>query len=153
MCLPSREPGPRRTPRLRLYELGADPLALASHLNSDLNSLVANYLFTEGYLSAAENFAREAGLDTTATAATSSSLNGASSTAASTPSYDVESIKTRMEVRRAVLKGDVEVALDKVVDLDLEVSASFPCLRTRRATEAGERFPPMIDHELCTTLS
>ena len=126
MCLPSREPGPRRTPRLRLYELGADSLALASHLNSDLNSLVANYLFTEGYLSAAENFAREAGLDTTATAATSSSLNGASSTAAtSTPSYNVESIKTRMEVRRAVLKGDVEVALDKVVDLDLEVSA-FP---------------------------
>lgn len=116
--------------------------AIAIASNSDLNSLVANYLFTEGYLSAAENFAREAGLDTTATAATSSSLNGASSTAASTPSYDVESIKTRMEVRRAVLKGDVEVALDKVVDLDLEVSASFSCLaHTTTSNRAGERFP------------
>ncbi|KWU40991.1 hypothetical protein RHOSPDRAFT_23807, partial [Rhodotorula sp. JG-1b] len=95
----------------------------------DLNALVANYLFTEGYLSAAENFAREAGLATTATAATPSSLNGASSTAAtSTPSYDVESIKTRMEVRRAVLKGDVEVALDKVVDLDLEILDLDPSL-------------------------
>ena len=149
----------RRTTWLQLHELRADPLALASHLNSDLNALVANYLFTEGYLSAAENFAREAGLATTATAATPSSLNGASSTAAtSTPSYDVESIKTRMEVRRAVLKGDVEVALDKVVDLDLEVRALClgvrACVRSRRrATEPGERFPPMIDHELCTTLS
>lgn len=144
---------------MHLHELRADPTIVIA-FNSDLNSLVANYLFTEGYLSAAENFAREAGLDTTATA--TSSLNGASSAATSTPSYDVESIKTRMEVRRAVLKGDVEVALDKVVDLDLEVRAvSFicPCVRTRttttsyRAGDAETRFPPMIDHELCTTLS
>ncbi|GAA5873586.1 hypothetical protein JCM3774_000058 [Rhodotorula dairenensis] len=87
----------------------------------DLNFLVANYLFTEGYLSAAENFAREAGLDTAAAA-----LNGSASS--STPTYDVESIRTRMEVRRAVLKGDVEVALDKVVDLDLEILDLDPSL-------------------------
>ncbi|GAA5993788.1 hypothetical protein JCM10908_000747 [Rhodotorula pacifica] len=91
----------------------------------DLNFLVANYLFTEGYLSAAENFAREAGLDTTATS-TASTHNG--HTSGSAPSYDVESIKTRMEVRRAVLKGDVEVALDKVVDLDLEILDLDPSL-------------------------
>jgi hypothetical protein len=34
---------------------------------------------------------------------------------------DVDSIRRRMDIRRAVLKGDVEDALERVVDLDLEV--------------------------------
>jgi ribosomal protein S8 len=84
---------------------------LASSPRSDLNLLVANYLFTEGYLSAAENFSREAGLDTTRLG----TAGGAT--------YDLESIRNRMEIRRAVLKGEVETALEKVVDLDLEVSS------------------------------
>lgn len=82
---------------------------------SDLNLLVANYLFTEGYLSAAENFSREAGLDT----ARLGTAGGAT--------YDLESIRNRMDIRRAVLKGEVETALEKVVDLDLEVSPTFVC--------------------------
>ncbi|GAA6003357.1 hypothetical protein JCM10207_000292 [Rhodosporidiobolus poonsookiae] len=81
----------------------------------DLNNLVANYLFTEGYLSAAEHFSREAGLDPHG----SSSAGGAA---------DVETIRSRMDIRRAVLKGDVEEALEKVVDLDLEILDLDPSL-------------------------
>ncbi|POY76036.1 hypothetical protein BMF94_0759 [Rhodotorula taiwanensis] len=94
-------------------------LAEVNVSKDDLNFLVANYLFTEGYLSAAEHFTREAGLD-----AITSSTNSSSKA----PSFDVESIKTRMEVRRAVLKGEVETALDKVVDLDLEILDLDPSL-------------------------
>ncbi|GAA6053712.1 hypothetical protein JCM3770_003179 [Rhodotorula araucariae] len=89
------------------------------HLSKDdLNLLVANYLFTEGYLSAAENFARESGL-----AAASTSRGGAG-----TALGDVDSIRSRMEIRRAVLRGEVETALDQVVDLDLEILDLDPSL-------------------------
>lgn len=85
-----------------------------------MNLLVANYLFTEGYLSAAENFSREAGLS-------SSSLSSSGSTdGAGAALGDVDSIRSRMEIRRAVLRGQVESALDQVVDLDLEVRLPSP---------------------------
>ncbi|BGP29653.1 hypothetical protein JCM10296v2_001392 [Rhodotorula toruloides] len=91
-------------------------LAAVNVSKDDLNLLVANYLFTEGYLSAAENFSREAGLDTTRLG----TAGGAT--------YDLESIRNRMEIRRAVLKGEVETALEKVVDLDLEILDIDPSL-------------------------
>ncbi|GAA5939169.1 hypothetical protein JCM3775_003200 [Rhodotorula graminis] len=87
----------------------------------DLNLLVANYLFTEGYLSAAENFAREAGLS-------SAAADGATTSGAGAALGDVDSIRTRMEIRRAVLRGEVESALDQVVDLDLEILDLDPSL-------------------------
>ncbi|BGP45694.1 hypothetical protein JCM10450v2_001524 [Rhodotorula kratochvilovae] len=83
----------------------------------DLNLLVANYLFTEGYLSAAENFARESGLATASPSAGAGTALG-----------DVDSIRSRMEIRRAVLRGEVESALDQVVDLDLEILDLDPSL-------------------------
>lgn len=70
-------------------------------LDSDLNALVANYLFTEGFRDAAEEFSREAGI---------------------TPSIDLESIEARMEIRRAVQRGDVVQATGMVNELDPEVS-------------------------------
>ncbi|GAA6001933.1 glucose-induced degradation complex subunit GID8 [Rhodotorula paludigena] len=84
----------------------------------DLNLLVANYLFTEGYLSAAENFARESGLSTSAVDASS----------AGAALGDVESIRARMDIRRAVLRGEVETALNQVIDLDLEILDLDPSL-------------------------
>jgi hypothetical protein len=72
--------------------------------DSDLNALVANYLFTEGYLEAATHFSREACLQ--------SSLG-----------QDLESIKTRRDIRSCVQRGDIQQALDKVVELDPEVSS------------------------------
>ncbi|GAA5835429.1 hypothetical protein JCM11251_005232 [Rhodosporidiobolus azoricus] len=86
----------------------------------DLNLLVANYLFTEGYLSAAEHFSREAGFDLSPSAASTSSSVAALG--------DVDSIKRRMYIKRAVLRGDVEDALEKVVDLDLEILDLDPSL-------------------------
>ncbi|GAA5977081.1 hypothetical protein JCM11641_001294 [Rhodosporidiobolus odoratus] len=89
----------------------------------DLNLLVANYLFTEGYVSAAEHFSREAGVNDTEP--TSSSDAGGS---AAVTLGDVDSIGRRMDIRRAVLRGDVEAALEKVVDLDLEILDLDPTL-------------------------
>lgn len=100
----------------------AKRLADVNVSKDDLNLLVANYLFTEGYLSAAENFSREAGLS-------SSSLSSSGSTdGAGAALGDVDSIRSRMEIRRAVLRGQVESALDQVVDLDLEILDLDPSL-------------------------
>lgn len=111
---------------------------------SDLNLLVANYLFTEGYLSAAENFAREAGLSSSSApdAVASSSTSGAGAALG-----DVDSIRSRMEIRRAVLRGEVESALDQVVDLDLEVRLLHLSLSLSPATAGGAsaRSSPRID--------
>ncbi|GAA5896134.1 hypothetical protein JCM6882_008498 [Rhodosporidiobolus microsporus] len=90
----------------------------------DLNLLVANYLFTEGYLSAAEHFSREAGFDPAGAGASSLSGTGAGAAALG----DVDSIRRRMDIKRAVLRGDVEDALEKVVDLDLEILDLDPSL-------------------------
>lgn len=67
---------------------------------SDLNALVANYLCTEGFLSAAENFAREAELE----------------------GLELESVGQRMEIRRAVQRGEVVHGTRLVNELDPEVS-------------------------------
>lgn len=63
---------------------------------------MANYLFTEGFRSAAENFSREAGL---------------------AHPIDLTSLESRMDIRRAVQRGDVEQATEMVNELDPEVSA------------------------------
>lgn len=71
------------------------------NVHSDLNALVANYLFTEGFKSAAENFSREAGI---------------------VPTIDLASIEKRMEIKRAVQCGEVKKATTLVNELDPEVS-------------------------------
>jgi len=83
-------------------------LTTHSSVYSDLNALVANYLFTEGYLDAASHFAREASLDPAKT------------------NTDLESIQARRDIRSCVQRGKIQEALDKVVELDPEVSFYFP---------------------------
>ena len=60
-----------------------------------------DYLVIEGFKSAAEEFSRESGL---------------------VAPVDLDSIESRMEIREALQRGDVEEAMAKVNDLDPEVS-------------------------------
>jgi hypothetical protein len=59
-----------------------------------------DYLVVEGYKEAAENFAREAGMN---------------------PQMDFESIQNRMTIRNAIQAGDIVEAIERVNDLDPEV--------------------------------
>ncbi|GAA5870607.1 hypothetical protein JCM16303_001533 [Sporobolomyces ruberrimus] len=85
-------------------------LAAAPVSKHDLNALVANYLFTEGYLEAATHFAREASHDPTRS------------------ELDLESIRARRDIRSCVQRGKIQEALDKVVDLDPEILEHDPSL-------------------------
>ena len=67
----------------------------------DMNRLVMDYLVVEGYKEAAENFAREAGMS---------------------PQEDFESIQSRMTIRNAIQRGDIVEAIERVNDLNPEVS-------------------------------
>jgi hypothetical protein len=80
-----------------------------------------DYLVIEGYKSAAEEFSQEANLTTP---------------------VDFESIETRMDIREALQRGDVEDAIIRVNDLNPDVS---PSCRTRR--EPSKRL-----NISCTTL-
>lgn len=62
-----------------------------------------DYLVIEGYKTAAEEFSKEANL---------------------APPVDLDSIETRMSIREAVQRGEVEEAIAKVNDLDSDVSIS-----------------------------
>ena len=62
-----------------------------------------DYLVIEGYKTAAEEFSKEANL---------------------APPIDLDSIETRMSIREAVQRGEVEEAIAKVNDLDSDVSIS-----------------------------
>ncbi|KAM0792917.1 hypothetical protein ACM66B_002677 [Microbotryomycetes sp. NB124-2] len=73
----------------------------------DLNAIIANYLFTEGYSAAAEKFTREANIQ---------------------PPIDLESIESRMAIRRAVQSGQVESATVMVNELDPEILDTNPTL-------------------------
>lgn len=101
-------------------------LAAAQVSKHDLNALVANYLFTEGYLDAATHFAREASLSDTATRYADSSKKR--DEAASPASLDLESIRIRRDIRSCVQRGHIQSALDKVVELDPEILERNPSL-------------------------
>lgn len=68
---------------------------------SDINKLVMNYLSTEGYKEAAENFALETGTKSP---------------------VDLQSIDDRMIIREAIQKGDIEKAIGLINDVDPEVN-------------------------------
>lgn len=80
---------------------------LRNFLRRDLNRLVMDYLVIEGYKEAAENFARESGLE---------------------PLLDFESIQSRMNVRNAIQQGNVQEAIERINDLNPEVSLSLFCI-------------------------
>ncbi len=69
-------------------------------LFSDMNKLVMNYLSTEGYKEAAENFAIEANINSP---------------------VDLQTIDARMQVRDSIQNGDIETAVGLVNDLDPDV--------------------------------
>ena len=64
-----------------------------------------DYLVIEGYKSAAEEFSKEAGMESP---------------------VDFDSIENRMNIREALQRGDVGEAITQVNDLNPEVSC-FPC--------------------------
>jgi len=69
-----------------------------------------DYLVIEGYKSAAEEFSQEANL---------------------TPPMDFESIESRMDIREALQRGDVEDAITRVNDLNPEILDTNPALYFR----------------------
>ncbi|KAF7339537.1 hypothetical protein MSAN_02168200 [Mycena sanguinolenta] len=73
----------------------------------DLNRLIMDYLVIEGYKSAAEEFCAEANLD---------------------PPVDFDSIESRMDIRDALQRGDVEDAIARVNDLNPEILDTNPQL-------------------------
>ncbi|KAJ7487515.1 lish motif-containing protein [Mycena galericulata] len=73
----------------------------------DLNRLIMDYLVIEGYKSAAEEFCVEANL---------------------TPPVDFDSIESRMDIRDALQRGDVEGAITRVNDLNPEILDTNPAL-------------------------
>jgi molybdopterin-guanine dinucleotide biosynthesis protein len=95
-------------------------LILTLHsINSDLNRLIMDYLVIEGYKSAAEEFSQEARL---------------------TPPVDFESIESRMEIREALQRGDVEDAISRVNELNPEVSRGFQSHTSYRKSQGLNRF-------------
>ena len=94
--------------------------------DSDLNRLVMDYLVIEGYKSAAEEFSQEAGVVTP---------------------VDFDSIESRMNIREALQRGDVQDAITRVNDLNPEVSLCFfilfphgrPARETRSRAVSGRR--------------
>lgn len=78
---------------------------MPARLSSDLNRLVMDYLVLEGYQAAAEEFSKEANVS---------------------PPVDFSSIETRMTIREAVQRGDVEEAIELVNDLNPEVRTTLP---------------------------
>ena len=65
-----------------------------------INSLVMDYLVSEGYPSAAQNFAQEANIQ---------------------PRVDAESIQERVEIRNAIHGGDIQTAIEKINELNPQV--------------------------------
>lgn len=63
------------------------------------------YLISEGYPEAAQRFALEANIE---------------------PELDVDSIQERVEIREAIASGDIQSAIEKVNELNPQVSASSP---------------------------
>jgi len=70
--------------------------------DSDLNSVIMDYLISEGYPSAAQKFALEANIQ---------------------PQVDVESIRERVEIRNAIYGGDIRSAIEKINELNPQVSS------------------------------
>lgn len=95
---------------LKISDMHTAFLPISAHsrlpaLSSDLNRLVMDYLVLEGYQAAAEEFSKEANVS---------------------PPVDLSSIETRMTIREAVHRGDVEEAIELVNDLNPEVRNTTP---------------------------
>ena len=82
-----------------------------SHNHSDINSVIMDYLVSEGYPGAAQKFAQETNLAVPA---------------------DLESVRDRVRIRNAIHVGRVDQAISLINEHDPEVSLdisfpAFPC--------------------------
>ena len=75
----------------------------ANSLISDINFVIMDYLISEGYPRAAEKFAKEANMQLP---------------------VEEESIESRVEIRRAIHTGDIDSAINKINDLNPQVSST-----------------------------
>mmetsp|Transcript_8813 Transcript_8813/g.15859 ORF Transcript_8813/g.15859 Transcript_8813/m.15859 type:complete len:230 (-) Transcript_8813:157-846(-) len=75
-------------------------LAAVKIRKEEMNTLVMNFLVTEGYVDAARLFEKESG---------------------TSPGVDLDSITDRMQIRKAVQNGEIEDAIDRVNDLNPEI--------------------------------
>lgn len=71
----------------------------------DINFVIMDYLISEGYPRAAEKFAKEANMQLP---------------------VEEESIQARVEIRKAIHAGDIDTAINKINDLNPQVSLHFP---------------------------
>lgn len=74
-------------------------------IDSDINSLIMDYLVNEGYPAAARKFALEANIQ---------------------PAEDLESVQERVEIRNAIHSGDIQTAIESINELDPQVSHPLP---------------------------
>lgn len=74
-------------------------------VHRDINRIVFDYLVNQGYPDAARKFAVEAKI-----------------APIEHQKVDVETIEERVEIRNAILSGDIPAAISKINDLDPEVS-------------------------------
>lgn len=87
------------------------PSLTLDQIDSDLNSVIMDYLISEGYPSAAQKFASEANIQ---------------------PTSGVESIQDRVEIREAIHAGDIQAAIERINELNPMVCFSFlPLSRPR----------------------
>ncbi|CAN6917845.1 unnamed protein product [Brassica oleracea] len=86
----------------------------------DMNTLVMNFLVTEGYVDAADKLQRESG----------------------TKQIDLATITDRMAVKKDVQNGNVEDAIEKVNDLNPEVYNNNQCLLSSSLEFAQEELAP-----------
>ncbi|KAL8840713.1 MAG: hypothetical protein Q9170_001231 [Blastenia crenularia] len=81
---PSKHPFERRLEEVKLSK-------------TDLNSVIMDYLISEGYPSAAQKFASEANIQ---------------------PTTGLDSIKERVEIREAIHAGDIQTAIERINELN-----------------------------------
>lgn len=99
---------------------------------SDLNSIIMDYLVNEGYPAAAQKFAIEAGIPFVG---------------------DTESIQQRVDIRNAIHAGELQLAIERIDELDRSVSRSFasldPCLAMIIRVSCTTQKPPgSVDKQL-----
>jgi len=85
--------------------------ANANSYISDINSVIMDYLISEGYPGAAEKFANETNL-----------FQG--------EAFDVESIRDRVQIRNAILGGHIEEAIELLNNEETLVSRNTSPLPT-----------------------
>ena len=79
-------------------------LTLQTH--STMNKVIFDYLITQGYPAAAARFAKEAGIPERQA------------------EDDLDSIEERRDIKLAILKGEIESAIHKIIEYDPQVRYS-----------------------------